>query len=280
MTGLGQSNTVTTLAVMPGQTFSDIAGNLYSIAANPCTNCYFGYAPYVCTITPPIGTPQQLLLTAGSGMCFGSACYSVAVTNSEVLLTITEPTATTPVVPVISPASTGDIYSDIGSILGKLGISSNPSNYAVAVFGGKSFSGNQWAAGAVIIENVNNYVGVVAGVDHLWGGGKVGSANIVAGGVTLKAPTRPLSFLSSNTNSWTHKLVATPYILAMVATPISGTGDANGGLGSITRAGINLDVYNLKGWEIGVGGDYGKRTGAGGYSGNWGDLTANVRKGF
>ena len=175
-----------------------------------------------------------------------------------------------------------DIYDSIGSVLSNLGISSNPSNYALAAFGGRSFDNNQWSAGALVIENVttSGSVGIVAGIDHLWGGGKVGSANIVAGGITLKAPTHPLTFLSSDTNSWTHKFTATPYVLAMVATPISGTGDANGGLGSITRVGLNFDIYSIKGWKLGAGVDYGKRTGAGNYSGDWGDLCLNIREGF
>ena len=173
-----------------------------------------------------------------------------------------------------------DIYDNIGAVLGNLGLSSHPSNYAAAVFMGHSMSGNQLSAGLLIIENVNNYVGVSAGIDHLWFGGKTGSANVVAGGVTLKAPSHPLSFLSSDTNSWTHKFVATPFVIAMVGTPINGTGSSDGGLASITRAGVNLDLLNIKGWELGLGGDYGKRTGAGNYSGNWADLSLNIRKGF
>jgi hypothetical protein len=175
-----------------------------------------------------------------------------------------------------------DIYDSIGNVLGTLGLSSNPSNYAAAVFGGRSFDNNQWSAGILVVENVteSGNVGVVAGIDTLWGGGKIGSANIVSGGLTLKAPCHPLTFLSADTNSWTHKVTLTPYAIAMVATPISGTGSADGGLGSITRAGFNLDLVNIKGWELGGGIDYGKRTGAGQYSGNWGDITLNVRKGF
>jgi len=175
-----------------------------------------------------------------------------------------------------------DIYDSIGSVLNTLGVSSNPSNYAVATFGGRSFSGDQWAAGAVVIENVtaSGSVGVVAGIDYLWGGGKIGSANVVSGGVTIKAPAHPLTFLSADTNSWTHKVTVKPYVIEMVATPLNGTGSADGGLGSISRAGVNLDLVNIKGWELGAGIDYGKRTGTGNYSGNWGDLTLNIRKGF
>ena len=173
-----------------------------------------------------------------------------------------------------------DIYDNIGAVLGNLGLSSHPSNYAVAVFMGHSMSGNQLSAGFVVVENVNNFVGVIGGLDHLWYGGKTGSGNVVAGGITLKAPTHPLSFLSSDTNSWTHKVVMGPYVVAMVGTPLNGTGSSDGGLASITRAGINVDVYNISGWELALGGDYGKRTGAGNYSGDWVDVMLNIRKGF
>jgi hypothetical protein len=173
-----------------------------------------------------------------------------------------------------------DIYDNIGGVLGNLGLSSNPSNYAGAVFVGRSFSHNQLSVGALVVENVNNNVGVCGGIDYLWGGGKTGSANIVSGGLTLKAPTHPLSFLSSDTNSWTHKVVAGPYAAVMGATPINGTGNANGGLGSILRGGINVDIYNIKGWELAAGIDYGNRSGAGKYNGRWGDATINIRKGF
>ena len=174
-----------------------------------------------------------------------------------------------------------DIYDNLGGLLGNLGLSSHPSNYAAAFFGGHSIDNkNQWSAGLLLVENVNANIGVCAGIDNLWGGGKQGSANIVSGGVTLKAPVHFLTFLSSDTNSWTHKVVGMPYAIAMVATPISGTGDANGGLGSILRGGFNLDIYNMKGWQLGVGGDYGSRSGSGAYNGNWIDGVVTVRKGF
>lgn len=177
----------------------------------------------------------------------------------------------------VNAQSTNGIFGDIGNILGDVGISSNPTNYAAAAFYGHSTSGNQSSIGLLVIENVNNYVGVAAGVDDLFGGGKIGSANIVSGGLSLKAPTHPLAFLG--TNSFEQNFTATPYALAMAALPINGTGQ-NGALGAVNRAGVNFDIYNLKGWEIGAGIDYGNRLGAGNYSGNWIDVAVSFRKNF
>jgi hypothetical protein len=169
---------------------------------------------------------------------------------------------------------------DLGAALGDLGISSNPTNYAFGTFASIKTTGDQYGIGAYVIENVNNNIGVMAGVDQLFGGGKLGSENIVSGGLTLKAPTHPLSFLSSDTNSFYRTFVATPYAMVLVATPIGGTGNAGGGLGGLARAGVNADIISFSGWKLGAGIDYGNRTGAGAYNGNWIDGTLNLRKGF
>jgi hypothetical protein len=167
--------------------------------------------------------------------------------------------------------------SPLSQILSSFGISSNPTNYAGALFLGHSLKGGQTALGAVVIENVSDYAGVIVGVDTLFGGGKVGSANIVSGGLTLKLPTHPLAFIGG---SFCTNLLMTPYAIAMVGTPISGTGNADGGLASITREGVNFDIYDLKGFELGAGIDYGTRSGAGNYNGNWIDFEFSIRKGF
>ena len=177
-------------------------------------------------------------------------------------------------------APTNGFWGDLGTLLGDVGLSSNPTNYAGGIFAGIKTTGNQYSIGAYVVENVNNYVGVMAGVDQLFGGGKVGSENVVAGGLTLKAPTHPLRFLTSSTTNLLYTLTATPYVAALVATPIGGTGNAGGGLGALVRGGVNVDILNLSGWELGAGIDYGNRTGAGAYNGNWIDGTVNIRKGF
>jgi hypothetical protein len=94
-----------------------------------------------------------------------------------------------------------------------------------------------------------------------------------------------LRWLDSTTNSFAYNLQATPYVAALVATPLGGTGNAGGGLGGVVRAGLNVDLYQFKsgflnGWTVGLGADYGQRTGSGNYNGNWIDGVLNIRKGF
>lgn len=189
-----------------------------------------------------------------------------------------------PTFPTNAPAELG-ATADIGNLLKDIGLSSNPTNYFAAPFIGHSLTGNKLSAGLVIGENINNNVGVVGGIDHLWFGGKTGSANMVSGGISLKAPFYPIraafGFLKIDlaTNSWSYNFRAIPYVLTMVATPLNGTSN-DGGLAAINRTGANFDIYNLKGFEIGAGIDYGNRIGAGAYSGNWIDAVFTIRKGF
>jgi hypothetical protein len=172
-----------------------------------------------------------------------------------------------------SPTTIGGITE----ILSSAGLITDPTNYAIVPFVGIKADGKQFAAGLLAVENVNNNLGVVLGFDSLWGGGKIGSANIISGGVTLKQQTHPLSFIS--TNSFFQNLAVTPYAVALVGTPLNGTSN-DGGLAAIGRVGAQIDIYNFKGWEIGVGADYGNRVGAGNYSGNWFDGIVSIRKGF
>lgn len=178
------------------------------------------------------------------------------------------------------PVSGGGLWTDLGNLAGDLGLSSNPTNYAGGIFAGMKTSQNQFSIGAYVVENVNNYVGVIAGVDELFGGGKLNSENIFSGGLTLKAPTHPLRLFTSNPKTWAYKLTVTPYTVVAATLPIGGTGNAGGGLGGLIRGGVNVDLYNWSGWIIALGSDYGNRTGAGAYNGDWIDGTLNLRKGF
>ena len=217
-----------------------------------------------------------VLMLAGA-MCAFSARSDSTTTSSNGVTTITG-TGTTST--DTSASSTTNFWSDVVNVLGDIGLSSNPTNYAAGVFTGIKTSGDQYSIGAYVVENVNNNIGVMVGIDQLFGGGKTDSENVASGGLTLKAGTHPLRFLTSATNTWAYNLVATPYVAALVTTPIGGTGDSAGSLGALVRSGVIIDVYNLNGWKIGVGADYGNRTGCGNYNGNWIDLTFNVRKGF
>ena len=69
-----------------------------------------------------------------------------------------------------------------------------------------------------------------------------------SGQVTLKVPTRPLTFLSSSLSN----VVVTPYALGGIGTPISGVGDANGSLAAIAGAGAAVDFCEVLGGELGA----------------------------
>lgn len=170
--------------------------------------------------------------------------------------------------------NSGNVFGDLAK---DIGLSTNPTNWAAVPFVGFASHGRT-AFGLVAVENVAKNIGIMAGVDTLFGAGKIGSANIVSGGLTLQAPFHPLQFIGMT--GWTSNLMATPYAVALVGTPVRGTGTADGGLATITRVGVEVDLYNWKGFEFGLGGDYGKRSGSGGYDGNWVDVMFSVRKGF
>lgn len=190
-----------------------------------------------------------------------------------------------PPFPTNAPVSS--VGDDIGRLLNDIGISSNPSNYFAATGIGKSLTGNKLSAWVIAGENITSSgtASVVVGIDHLWFGGRADSANMVSGGLSLKAPVYPLraacKFLSVDlgTNTWGYKFQSTLYATTLVATPLNGTSN-DGGLAAINRVGANLDIYNLHGFEFGIGFDYGNRVGAGAYSGNWLDAAVTIRKGF
>ena len=177
-----------------------------------------------------------------------------------------------------------DFFSGLGTQLNSLGISTSPTNYAVAIFYGRSLKGNKSAEGIMLVENVNNNIGICAGIDTLQGGGKLGSANIVGGGITIKSQTHPLRWLagqvSTNTATWAYNARAVVYGVSLVGTPLNGTGSADGGLSAVNRVGAVVDLFTYKNFQFSLGGDYGNRTGAGNYSGNWIDVLFSVRAKF
>jgi hypothetical protein len=84
-----------------------------------------------------------------------------------------------------------------------------------------------------------------------------------------------LSFLGSYTN-----LVMTPFVFAGLGTPLSGAGTANGTVTTIDSIGDDFEIYTLDGWNLGIGGSYGTRSGAGKYSGNAANIFFRASKGF
>jgi hypothetical protein len=104
--------------------------------------------------------------------------------------------------------------------------------------------------GALIIYNVNNYVGAGLGVDWL------GGFSMVSGNVQLKLPINMGQFIASMTN-----LTVTPFVLGGIGTPFSG----GGGLSTIEDVGAYLQFGHLWGGQFVTGGSYGKWLGTGAY---------------
>jgi len=212
-----------------------------------------------------------LALTAIAAAC-AFAAHAQTNTNSPASSSNTTTTTSTGI-------SSGAI-NQIGSLLNSLGISSNPTNYAIAPFFGVKEGGNQLAAGVLLLANATNHFAPTLGFDHLWFGGHTGSANIVSGGLTLKDTTHPFQWLGAGTNTWVYNLAVTPYVAALAGSASGNTGTAGGGLAGIFRTGANVDLLTVSKWKIGVGADYGSRTGSGNYNGNWYDFTVNARFNF
>lgn len=185
---------------------------------------------------------------------------------------------------IISPD--GNLFADLGNLGSDLGVPTSITNYGGGIFYSKSFSNSkQWGIGALVVANVtqSGTVGFTAGVDRLFGGGKTDSANILSGGITLKQRIYPVRYLAKmfnsnlSTNSWFYKEGGTVFAADLVGKALGSTAAVGGGVANIVRGGINLDVWQFKsGLFISLAIDYGNRTGAGAYNGNWGDFLPNV----
>lgn len=106
--------------------------------------------------------------------------------------------------------------------------------------------------GALIVYNVNNYVGLGLGVDWL------GQLSLVSANVTLSAPFHPLP-------NQLPSIELTPFVLAGVGTAYSGSGNFNGGTSTIEDIGAYLKFGHFMGGQFNVGGCYGQWTGVGAY---------------
>lgn len=129
-------------------------------------------------------------------------------------------------------------------------------------------SPKKWGGGILAVYNVNNYVGVGAGVDYL------GQFSLVSANVQLKMDIHPLAFIGAT------NFISTPFVLAGVGTPFSGTSTAPTAI-AISDAGMNLSIADIyKGWILGVAGAYGRWDNAGPYTGERYHGAITLRHGF
>lgn len=138
----------------------------------------------------------------------------------------------------------------------------NSTNWNIVAGGGHSVKGNNWLVFGDVVYNLNENVGLVAGVDGLFSGNEH-SANIVKGGITLSLPMRPLAFVGS---TFLTNIVATPYVGDMLATP---TGGDDSDIGNLTVAGANFNLFSFKNFELNAGAGYENRQGQGRWDGNY-----------
>lgn len=155
-------------------------------------------------------------------------------------------------------AQTNSSFTDGLKLIGNA-ISSS-TNWAVVSGYGHSTKGDNNVAFAALSYSLNENVGLLAGYDYLWGDGG-SSANTLKGGLTLQLPMHPFGFLGS---TFATNIVATPFVADLVATPRHG--DA---IGNIISTGVNFDVYQFKNFELVSGIQYEKRTGQGGFNGDY-----------
>lgn len=132
-------------------------------------------------------------------------------------------------------------------------------NYGLVTYGLYGLQNHKVGAGALVLYNVNNYIGAGVGAEY------VGTFNIVSGNAQLKLPLRPLLFTGSNLGT---NLIVTPFMYAGIGKPTGGTGGA--GVSTHEGTGLVFDFAKFKSWHVGVGGAYIFRQNAGNYSGNYG----------
>lgn len=156
------------------------------------------------------------------------------------------------------------LLEDISTGLG------NVTNWAVATYGTYApDSPKKYGGGLLAVYNVNNNFGAGIGVDVL------GSQfNMVSGDLTLKASIHPFTFLG-----WSN-VVATPFLLAGIGTPMGGAGKANGNVSTIAGAGTALDVFKIKGFQASIGYEYSLWSGAADFSGAHHHIFFGIRKAF
>ncbi|MDE2104820.1 MAG: hypothetical protein KGL39_46720 [Patescibacteria group bacterium] len=190
-----------------------------------------------------IATLKAIAAMIGVGiLCHSALGQTVTVTNPA------------PAMPSFS-SGVQEIYDAFGS----------STNYGVVVGGMRATTGNRNIVFADLVYNVSQNVGIVIGYDYLTGGPK--QVNLVRGGVTLSAPIHILKQFGFT------NVVMTPFASGLVAT---GGGSAS----TILAAGDKVDVYSFKGFDLGVGVIWEKRSNAGYYNGSYLGGFGCLSKGF
>lgn len=128
--------------------------------------------------------------------------------------------------------------------------------------------GKRIGGGALVVYNINDYVGAGIGVDYL------GRFSLLSANVTLKVPVQPFKSFGP---SWLRDVSTTPFVLGGVGTPLGGSDSS---VTAIADVGAFIGFGHLWGGQFNVGACYGKWANADPYSGVRYHAFAGWSKGF
>lgn len=155
---------------------------------------------------------------------------------------------------ITAPTLMGGI-SEIGDAI------ATATNWTATVGYGRALKGNTSLGFADVAYNFNQNVGVIVGLDYVHQA-QQSDWNDVRGGISLSLPMHPFSFIGG-TNFLT-KLVATPFVADLLATPRSGAA-----IGNLVVTGAKVDLWNVGNFNLGLLGAYEHREGQGSADGNY-----------
>lgn len=165
---------------------------------------------------------------------------------------------------LIGPSLMGGL-SEIASAMG------SATNWYAGGGYGRGLTGNKSVAFADVAYNFNENVGVVVGMDTLWGGA-AGQTEIVKGGVTLSLPGHPLAFTGI---SYLAAVQGRAFVSDLLATPKNGNT-----LGNLIVTGYEFDLYTVSNFELYLAVMYENRSGQGYWDGNYAMIQGGISRRF
>src|SRR5256885_3671893 len=150
------------------------------------------------------------------------------------------------------------VLGGVEEIAGAIG---SATNWPATSGYGKSMNGGGNLVFADLAYNFNQNVGVILGIDNVYGGGR-SDWNDVRGGISLSLPVHPFTFLGG-TNFLT-RITATPFVADLLATPRSGNA-----IGNVVVTGAKIDLWNFRNFNLGILGAYENRQGQGDRDGHY-----------
>lgn len=173
------------------------------------------------------------------------------------------------------PNLLGSVTPAEQSLLQELYDSTIGTTNGIVVFGAaRKLTGNVNRGFVDYIYSFNANAGLVLGVDTTWGTGRDTTANVVKGGINLKANIYPFK------NFGATNFFVTPFVSVLIATPLDGTSN-NGGIGQLTVTGIDYEHAFTKNLSGDIGLFYENVTGEGsGLDGNWAGILGGIHYKF